>query len=130
MMEVGPALRATARPLFFCAEVVRSRRVAPVTTPADAAGNPSDDLLDFIALSLLPWGCRLHGAGAMRNGQPPAAVLEAMLAQHFRDQPGRGDELRQRAGAAVVDGRSAGLAPISWADASYPVALRTIFDPP
>jgi DNA processing protein len=40
------------------------------------------------------------------------------------------NELQTRAAAALARGNRAGLAPICWDCASYPVALRTIFDPP
>ena len=85
---------------------------------------------DFIALSLLPTWCWLRAAEELRAGAGPSAALEHVLEQHFADKPDTGAELRRRTKDALDRAQSNRLAPVCWPAASYPVALRTIFDPP
>jgi DNA processing protein len=85
---------------------------------------------DFIALSLLPTWCWLRAAEELRAGAGPSAALEHELEQHFADKPDTRAELRRRTIDALDRAQSNRLAPVCWPAASYPVALRTIFDPP
>lgn len=89
-----------------------------------------DTTLDFVALSLLPTWCCLRAAEQLRAGASAALTLDLLLDQHFRDKPAERDELHGRAAAALDRARLANLAPVCWDAASYPVALRTIIDPP
>jgi DNA processing protein len=61
--------------------------------------------------------------------RPPDA-LDAALQRHYRDKPGERAALLDRASAAITRGERSGLAPVCWEEASYPVALTTIVDPP
>jgi hypothetical protein len=63
------------------------------------------DLLDFVALSLLPAWCRLHVAERLRAGDAPGGVLQE-LAARARDDPDKASTLRSRADAAI---RRAGM---------------------
>jgi DNA processing protein len=89
-----------------------------------------EDPADFIALSLLPTWCWLRAAEALRAGVGPSAALAQLLGQHFADKRDTRRDLRQRTKDALDRAKSNGLAPVCWNAASYPVALRTIFDPP
>jgi DNA processing protein len=88
------------------------------------------DLLDFVALSLLPLWCRLRTAERLRAGDPPDAVLRQLCADHWLDDPHHASELRTRAEAAVRRADEHGIVAVTWSDAAYPVALTTIVDPP
>jgi DNA processing protein len=85
---------------------------------------PMTDLLDLIVLSFLPPSCWIRTAELLRSGADPASALEGVVAQP------RLSELRARAQASVRRAADHGIAPIRWGDASYPVALTTIVDPP
>jgi DNA processing protein len=87
------------------------------------------DLSDLIALSLLPvWLWRLIGE-YLRAGEPPAGVLERMLAR-WAHVPGKRAELRAGASAALARASAGGITAIPWSDAAYPPALAAIIDPP
>jgi DNA processing protein len=90
----------------------------------------SDGTLEFISLSLLPAWCGVSAAEQLRCGASAAATLDALLQRHFGDRPAIRQDLRRRASAALVRARATGLAPICWSDASYPLALHAIIDPP
>ena len=90
----------------------------------------SDKSLDYVILSLLPTWCALRAAEQLRGGASAAATLDRLLHQHYGDQPGTRDELRRRGEAALDRAQALGFAPICWNDASYPMALQTIIDPP
>jgi len=88
------------------------------------------DLLDFVALSLLPpWGT-LAVAERLRDGDPPGIALEKLLSRHWRDTPDERRTLHDRARAAIDRARDERITPIVWTDARYPAALTTIADPP
>ena len=88
------------------------------------------DLLDFVALSLLPpWGT-LAVAERLRAGDPPGVALAKLLSRHWRDKPEERATLHDRARAAVDRARDEHITPIVWTDARYPAALTTIADPP
>jgi DNA processing protein len=89
-----------------------------------------DTVDEFVALSLLPAWCRLQAAEELRGGASAAATLASLLDRHFSDKPSTRAELQQRAEAALARARRAAIAPVCWSAASYPVALRTIIDPP
>ena len=88
------------------------------------------DLLDFVALSLLPFWCRLRTAERLRAGDSPAAVLRRLLTDHWSDEPDRATALGARAEAAIGRAQANGISAVTWSDAAYPVALTTIADPP
>jgi DNA processing protein len=88
------------------------------------------DLLDFVALSLLPPWYGLPIAERLRAGDPPGLVLADFASHAARDEPGKVSALRADADAALVRAHAEGLAPIAWSDAAYPAALTTIPDPP
>ena len=88
------------------------------------------ELLDFIAISLLPPWCALRAADWLRRGESSRAVLDRLLADHWHDEPDRRATLGTRAAAAVERAQACGIAPIAWSDPVYPVALTTIPDPP
>jgi DNA processing protein len=90
----------------------------------------SSTSLDFVALSLLPSTTWLHTAERLRGGDPPAAVLGDLFDHRLRDRPERLDEIRARAQCALARAERSALAPVCWDAASYPLALRTIVDPP
>ena len=87
-------------------------------------------LADFVALSLLPFWCRLPSVDALRAGDTPADVVGRLAAAHWRDEPERIAAVRSRAAAALRRARGAGLTPIAWSDPRYPAALAAIVDPP
>jgi DNA processing protein len=66
----------------------------------------------------------------LREGVPPAAAFDRVLERQYRDKPEKRDELLGLAAASLADADARGVAPIFWQDASYPVALTTIVDPP
>ena len=88
------------------------------------------DLLDFVALSLLPTRYGLPAAEGLRRGDPPAAVLEDLADHAARDEPDKAATLRLAAGAAIARAAAAGMTPIAWSDPAYPAALAAIADPP
>jgi DNA processing protein len=87
------------------------------------------DLLELIALSLLPPWYSLPAAERLRCGDSPDAVLDD-LARRARDKPEKASMLRSRAAAAMERAATSGIQPIPWSDAAYPPALTTIPDPP
>ncbi|MBI3400253.1 MAG: DNA-protecting protein DprA [Acidobacteria bacterium] len=88
------------------------------------------DPSDFVALSLLPiWSWR-EVAERLRAGAPPADILRQIADHRWPDQPDRIQTLRAGARDALAQAAAREIAPIAWSDASYPVALTTIVDPP
>jgi DNA processing protein len=88
------------------------------------------ELLDLIAVSLLPPWCALGAADRLRRGESSTGVLDWLLAGHWREEPQKRATLRSRAVAAVERAAASGITPISWNDPAYPAALTTIIDPP
>jgi DNA processing protein len=88
------------------------------------------DLLDFVALSLLPPWYGLHAAERLRGGNPAGAVLEDLAAHAARDEPEKASTLRSAAAAAIDRAAAAAMTPIAWSNPAYPAALTTIADPP
>jgi DNA processing protein len=117
--EVGPrALRVGSA--LFC---LRARPLAAevaVMTP----------LADFVALSLLPSWCWLQTAERLRAGDSPGLIFDAIASACWAHEPERVSALRTRAAAAIRRAEAQHLAPVPWDDASYPLALTTIADPP
>jgi len=87
-------------------------------------------LADFVALSLLPFWCRLPSIERLRAGDAPGDVVGRLAAAHWRDEPERIAAVRSRAAAALRRAHDAGLTPIAWSDPRYPAALAAIIDPP
>jgi DNA processing protein len=88
------------------------------------------DLVDFVALSLLPLWCRLDAADGLRAGEPPADMLRRICDVRWRDRPQETATLRSQAETALRRAAAHRLTPIVWSDAAYPIALTTIADPP
>jgi DNA processing protein len=88
------------------------------------------DLLDFVALSLLPPWYGLPAAERLRGGDPPGTVLEDLADHAARHEPDKAAVLRSEAAAAIERAAAASLTPIAWSDPAYPTALTTIADPP
>jgi DNA processing protein len=97
---------------------------------AVSGGAVVTDLLDFVALSLLPPWYGLPAAERLRGGDPPGAVLEDLAAHAARDEPEKASTLRAAAAAAIERAAAAAMTPIAWSNPTYPVALTTIADPP
>src|SRR5258708_15383757 len=88
------------------------------------------DLVDVVALSLLPTWCWLTAGDLLRAGEPSADVLRQLCGHHWRDRPDYIAELRAQATTAVRRGVERGLTPGAWGEAAYPIAPTTIPDPP
>jgi DNA processing protein len=88
------------------------------------------DLLDLVALSLLPSWCGIRIAEQLRNGEPAGAALRRLVVAHWRDDPDKLSTLYSRAEAGVRRAAAGEIAAVPWSDAAYPVALTTIVDPP
>jgi len=88
------------------------------------------DLSDFVALSLLPIWSWLTVAERLRAGDPPADILCQIVDRHWPGQSGRIPAIHAGARDALARAGAQKIAPIPWSDASYPVALTTIVDPP
>jgi DNA processing protein len=88
------------------------------------------DLVDLVALSLLPLKSRLRAAGALRAGDAPADVLRRLLAALPPDGNRTASQLRSDARAAIARAARQAIAAIAWSDRAYPLALATIADPP
>jgi len=100
-----------------------------VRSRSTTSENPSD-LLDFVALSLMPSWCRLPIADGLRQREPPADLFARLAVRHWPDAPAAIVAIRAKAQAAIARGAAAGLTPIAWSDARYPAALAAIVDPP
>src|SRR5262249_20113546 len=121
----GPRSCMAARPLSFFVRSAEAGRRDQVTAVPDSS--PAD-LLDFVTLSLLlPSRRWLAAAERLRAGDRPGAVLDTMLDD---DDGSERRDIRRRASSAVEQANRSALAPICWDSASYPLALRTIVDPP
>src|SRR5687768_8997527 len=88
------------------------------------------DVLDFIALSLLPSWCGVRAAERLRGGASAGAALDGLLQTHWREEPEKRGELRQRAEAAVRRAADAGITTLPWSHPAYPAAVTAIIDPP
>src|SRR5947209_15161667 len=89
-----------------------------------------NDLLDFVALSLLPPWSWLRVAERLRAGDSPDAVLRRLAAGRRRDERDSLSTFRADAEAAIRRAQDQAIVAIAWNDAAYPVALTTIADPP
>jgi DNA processing protein len=92
------------------------------------------DLIDLVALSLLPLGCRRR-ARARLHAARPAVILEQMADEdaRFSDALRRRlgpAALRARAHAAIARAAQSGIAAVPWSAPAYPAALAAIADPP
>jgi DNA processing protein len=88
------------------------------------------DLLDLVALSLLPSWCCLRAAERRRAGEHAARIVNGLLTSQWSGEPEKRSEIYRRAEAAIARAESSGVVPITWSDAAYPPALTTIVDPP
>jgi DNA processing protein len=88
------------------------------------------DLIDYVALSLLPvWTWRDIGE-RLRAGDPPATAFDRLLATRWPESPDKRSDLLSSAAAAIARGAEDGLGPIAWSDPAYPPSLAAIIDPP
>ena len=87
-----------------------------------------NDLLDFVALSLLPPWSWLRVAERLRAGDSPDAVLRRLAAGRRRDERDSLSTFRADAEAAIRRAQDQAIVAIAWNDAAYPVALTTIAD--
>ena len=90
----------------------------------------SSNSSEFVALSLLPSGCRRRVGELLRAATPPGAILEQVLAERGPSLRADAAGLRARAHAALVRAESARIVLVPWNDAAYPAALTAIIDPP
>jgi len=88
------------------------------------------DLVELVALSLLPASCALPAAERIRAGDSPRTVIDDLAERAARDEPQPASMLRSRAAAAVQRAAASGILAIAWTDPRYPVALTTIAVPP
>jgi DNA processing protein len=88
------------------------------------------ELLDLVALSLLPSRTWRLAADALRLGTPPARVLTDLAAARWSDPAPRLSTLRAHAAAALDRAKTRAIAAIPWSDPAYPAALTAIADPP
>ena len=59
------------------------------------------DLLDLVALSLLPSWCGIRIAERLRAGTCPADAARSLIAAQWREEPDKRTEIYSRADAAV-----------------------------
>jgi DNA processing protein len=88
------------------------------------------DLLNFVALSLLPSRCFSAVAEGLRAGDSADEVLHRLAASHWPERANHVPALRSRASAALRRAGEHRLAAVPWSDPAYPPALHTIVDPP
>ena len=88
------------------------------------------ELLDLVALSLLPSRMWRLAADALRQNQRPARVLSDLVTARWPDAASRLATLRADAAAAIDRAQARTLAAIAWGDPAYSTALATIADPP
>jgi DNA processing protein len=88
------------------------------------------DLVELVALSLLPLNSRRRAADALRGGEPPARILQRLIATRPPDDSYTLLRLRSDAAEALARAVRQAIAPIAWSEAAYPLALATIADPP
>ena len=86
---------------------------------------------DAVALSVWYRGPRLRVVEQLRRGEPDL-TLESVI-NAVADTPPPANlpiQLRRRAATALASARRLGIAAVPWGDASYPVLLAPIPDPP
>jgi DNA processing protein len=88
------------------------------------------ELLDLVALSLLPSRMWRLAADALRRNHRPARVLSDLVLGRWPDAAPRLATLRADAAAAIARAEARALTAIAWGDTAYPAALTTIPDPP
>jgi len=76
------------------------------------------DLVHYIALSLLPSWSWLPIAERLRAGDPPAAVVDQLLATHWPGDPNYRSDVYARARAAIDRAEARRIAPVAW---SHPI---------
>ena len=98
------------------------------------SANPSQHAdinhITFVALSLMPFRCRRRMAERLHAGDPPARILDGMIAEQPAGRVISRTALVARAAAALARAMHEGIALITWSDAAYPAALSAIADPP
>ena len=88
------------------------------------------DLVELVALSLLPLTCWRTAFDALRGGDAPGRILRRVASGLSPDDPSTLARLRSDAAAGIARAARQAIAPIAWSDAAYPIALATIADPP
>jgi DNA processing protein len=88
------------------------------------------DLVELVALSLLPLKCWRRAFDALRGGESPARILQRLAGDVPADNPYTLPRLRSDAAAGIARAARQAIAPVAWSEAAYPLALATIADPP
>jgi DNA processing protein len=88
------------------------------------------ELLDLVALSLLPSRMWRLAADMLRQDHRAARVLSDLVIGRWPDAASRLATLRADAAAAIDRAQARALTAIAWGDTAYPAALTTIPDPP
>jgi len=88
------------------------------------------DLVDLVAVSLLPLKTRRAASEALRAGDSALRVLDICAGGRPPDDQHAIPKLRSRAAAAIERAVRGRIAAIAWSDVSYPLALATVADPP
>ena len=88
------------------------------------------DLVDLVALSLLPSRTWRLAADALRGADAPAHVLSRLAAACAADDPSRVAALRREAAGVVARASAGGITAVPRDDPAYPAALTTIIDSP
>jgi len=86
--------------------------------------------VDFVALSLLPFGRRRDIAEQLRRGRPAADIVDELTVPRPGDSSSHPDILRSRARIAIEAASNADIEAIAWSDPAYPPMLAAIVDPP
>ncbi len=119
--EVGPPRERAAAATSFSSMEAPGRREKEAVMSS---------LADYVALSLLPLGWWRDIAAGLRSNEPPARVLDRLVADRHRDPPTPASIIRARAVAAVTRAADRRIQAIAWSDPGYPAALAAIIDPP
>jgi DNA processing protein len=88
------------------------------------------DLVDLVAVSLLPLKSRRAAAEALVGGCAAARILDLAAGERGPDDAHAIAKLRARAAAAIDRAARACITAVRWDAADYPIALGTIVDRP
>src|SRR6267142_1382388 len=81
------------------------------------------DLVELVALSLLPLKCWRRAFDALRGGESPARILGRLAGHLPPDNPFTLARLRSDAAARIARAERQAIAPIAWSGTAYPLAL-------
>jgi DNA processing protein len=88
------------------------------------------ELVDFVALSLLPVTWWRDVAAGLRAGDTPGETLDRLVDTRPSETARSTSVIRRRAAVAVERALERHVEAIAWDDPSYPLALAAIADPP